>query len=86
MLLRKIGLLAAMMAAAVTLGGCPNPNTPRSAFQGVLEKQPAKDAVAASQTKISSQATLNTPSTDSRVNPTATDGRRSETSAGHPQY
>jgi hypothetical protein len=68
-----------MMAAAVTLGGCPNPNTPQSAYQNLFEK-PEKAAVEASQSKISSQTTLNTPSTDSRVNPTALDSRRKETS------
>jgi hypothetical protein len=68
-----------MMAAAVTLGGCPNPNTPRSAYQSLYEKEPAKAAVSASQSNISSQTTLNAPSADSSVNPTAIDSRRRET-------
>jgi hypothetical protein len=83
---KKVGLVAVLLAAGVALGGCPNPNTPRSVLDQMAEKQPTKPAVAASQTKISSQTTLNTPSADSDVNPTALNNRRSETAFGHPQF
>jgi hypothetical protein len=84
---KKIGLVAVLLAAGVALGGCPNPNLPPPpGYAQTPVKKQTKAAVAASQTKISSQTTLNTPSKDAEVNPTAIDSRRSETAFGHPQF
>lgn len=50
------------------------------------QDEQAKAVVALTQSKISSQATLNPVQADSAGDPTALDQRRNELSNGHPQY
>ncbi|MDO8878110.1 MAG: hypothetical protein Q8M24_00020 [Pseudolabrys sp.] len=50
------------------------------------EQNTQASMVASSQSKISSQTTLNAPSQDAGANPTVFDSRRSEAANGHPAY